>query len=112
MIYADYQYYQEVFKGSVIPSETDFDSKALKASAFVDKVTFGRAKDNGQMEEVKNAMCAVAEVMYQNDAHYGVSSENNDGYSVTFINNSTKEMRDLKRAAYLFLPANLIYRGC
>lgn len=113
MNYADYVYYRSKtdFGGNVIPSESDFDSVIGKASAYIDRITFGRSKENSDSEEVKKAACAVAEVMYRNESRYGISSENNDGYSVTYLNNSTKELRDQKRAAYLFLSDDLIYRG-
>lgn len=111
MNYADYAYYKTDFGGNIIPSETDFNGVIGKASAYVDRITFGRAKEKAESEEVKKAACAVAEVMCQNDSHYGISSENNDGYSITYLNNSAKEQRDRKRAAYLFLSDELIYRG-
>lgn len=111
MVYADFKFYKEVFKGIAISSETDFDSSIVKASAYIDRITFGRAKDNAGMDEVKMAACAVCEVISKNQRRYGISSENNDGFSVTFVNDSGKEAVDQKRAAYLFLPSELIYRG-
>ena len=111
MNYADFVYYRSDFGGKTISSETDFDSVIGKASAYIDRITFGRAKEKSDSEDVKKAACAVAEVMYRNESRYGISSENNDGYSVTYLNNSTKELRDQKRAAYLFLSDDLIYRG-
>lgn len=111
MNYADFVYYRSDFGGKTISSESDFNSVIGKASAYIDRITFGRAKEKSDSEEVKKAVCAVAEVMCQNNSHYGISSENNDGYSVTYLNNSTKELRDQKRAAYLFLSDDLIYRG-
>lgn len=111
MNYADFVYYRSDFGGRVISSESDFNSVIGKASAYIDRITFGRSKEKAETEEVKKAACAVCEVMYQNESRYGISSENNDGYSVTYLNNSTNEQKDQKRAACLFLSDELIYRG-
>lgn len=58
MAYADYEYYTDVFKGSVI-AEEDFDRDAERASEYIDYITTGRATPT---DEVKRACCAMAEI--------------------------------------------------
>lgn len=60
MIYADYTYYTEAYLGTAI-SEEEFPACALRASAFLDYYTQGRAEDNAGLPALKMACCAVAE---------------------------------------------------
>lgn len=62
--YADYLYYSTVFMGTAIPPD-DFPALAVKASAYIDYATMGRARKarEDDMEAVKMAACALAEVM-------------------------------------------------
>lgn len=105
--YADYAFYTEVYKGKL--DQEEFDRNIIKASAYVRRITFGRADQCADKEEVKCAACAVCE-MYAEDAkkrsaHKGmnVTSESTDGYSVSFaqeqLAGETVESL-LKRKAY------------
>lgn len=60
MVYADYEYYATTYFGQAI-SEADFPRLALRASAFLDYCTMGRAAQNAELDAVKMACCAVAE---------------------------------------------------
>lgn len=64
MAYADYLYYSTVFMGAAVPPE-EFPALAVKASAYIDYVTMRRAKtaQGDDLEAVKMATCALAEVM-------------------------------------------------
>lgn len=61
MTYADYAYYTGTFLGKAI-AEADFPGLALRASLFLDYATMGRAKKKADLDAVKMACCAVAEV--------------------------------------------------
>lgn len=85
-MYADYNYYENSFAGTLIPAE-DFPSIANKAERYINYVTMHRIVD--VTDSVKNAVCAAAEAVYEVQQHYanipkGIKSENTDGYSVTF----------------------------
>lgn len=60
MVYADYDYYSNVYLGTAISSD-DFQRFAMKASTFLDYATMGRAGKHSGMDAVKMACCAVAE---------------------------------------------------
>ena len=60
MIYADYEYYATVYLGNSIDA-ADFRRLALRASAFLDYYTQGKAAENPGLDEVKMACCALAE---------------------------------------------------
>lgn len=95
--YANYVYYKEKAHGTQIPEE-EFPKAALKASVFIKCVTHGRVSDSFESDypqyadEIRLATCAAAEIFYETDKrlreHGGreVQSENNDGYSVTYVN--------------------------
>ena len=60
MTYADYEYYTTTYLGTAI-QEDAFPRLALRASAFLDYCTLGRAAKHACMDAVKMACCAIAE---------------------------------------------------
>ena len=122
--YVDYEYYCDSYHGIDI-SGIEFDKIAMKASLFIREITFNRIALENITDDVKNAVCAVCEVRYQDEVmlnEYGgraVKSENNDGYSVSFVTEGTdgqtheEVLWDKMYAAarpYL-LHTGLLYRG-
>lgn len=91
--YVDYSYYAEEYGG--IFTEKEFNSQIVKACAHVRRITFGRADSNSDMEEVKLAVCAVCDLLCEDDnrrKQYGgrnIASENIDGYSVSYVQEQT-----------------------
>ena len=61
ILYADYEYYTTTYKGSL--SKEEFGKFIMKSSAYVRRITFGRADDNIEMEEVRLAACAVCDLI-------------------------------------------------
>lgn len=121
-LYADYEYYTSTYKGN-LPKE-EFEKSIMKASAYVRRITFGRADDNMELEEVKLATCAVCELLANDEKvrnkHSGraVTSENTDGYSVSYESGGNGETADdllckkMHNTAALFLdPTGLLYMG-
>lgn len=115
MITVDYTFYTGTYKGAL--SEADFNRQAVKASAYLDRVTFNRlagVTDTATLELAKLACCAAADAMLANEAG-GVASESNDGISVTYVEGSGPAKADGKRlreAVGLFLGGTgLLYRG-
>lgn len=60
MVYADYDYYSNVYLGTAISSD-DFPRLAMRASAFLDYATMGRVAKHADWDAVKLACCAVAD---------------------------------------------------
>lgn len=109
MRYADFEYYRDTFCGRQIASEEEFDSLEIRARAYVDKITFGRAK--AETEGVSNAVCACCEVIQSYSSHEGISSEDNDGYRVVYLQDTKLEEQRLYQTAMRYLPVCLLYRG-
>ena len=122
ILYADYEYYTTTYKGSL--SKEEFEKSIMKSSAYVRRITFGRADDNIEMEEVRLAACAVCDLIANDEKvrskHSGrvVTSEHTDGYSVSYESGGNGETTDdlLKRNIFdtllLYLePTRLLYMG-
>lgn len=122
ILYADYEYYTTTYKGSL--SKEEFEKSIMKSSAYVRRITFGLADDNIEMEEVRLAACAVCDLIANDEKvrskHSGrvVTSENTDGYSVSYESGGNGETTDdlLKRNIFdtllLYLePTGLLYMG-
>lgn len=60
MVYADYDYYINAYLGTSI-NDMDFPRLAMRASAFIDYATMGRAAKRSGLDAVKMACCALAE---------------------------------------------------
>lgn len=121
-LYADYEYYTSTYKGNLAKEE--FEKSIMKASAYVRRITFGRADDNMEMEEVKLAACSVCDLIANDEKvrskHSGraITSENTDGYSVSYESGGNGETADdllckkMYNTAALFLgPTGLLYMG-
>lgn len=121
----DYTYYRDTFGGRTVSGE-DFPRLVRKAGAYIQYLTGGRAADS-QLDAVKDAVCAVCDVYAteeekvktQKDTRE-VASENNDGYSVSYVTEGqagqTHEetiRQKAYQAAYPYLAfTGLLYRGC
>lgn len=112
--YVDYEYYKESFVGSKI-SKTAFPKYEARAEAHLHRITFGRVKSLLEIpDEVKKAICAMAEINYQEDKKtLGIRSENIDGYSVSYgdFTSETKNAELYSAAKDYLSDTGLLYRG-
>lgn len=116
MIPVDYSFYIGTFKGEA--AYADFDRLAVKASAYLDRLTFGRITDDlpaATLNRARLSLCAVVDALLLNERGGGIASETNDGISVTYVagvSGAKTEGCRLYEAAALFLgPTGLLYRG-
>lgn len=119
-MYADYDFYTNNYKGSVIPDAPSYDRFAVDASAFLDYVTHNHIKDLADeiMVKVKLAQCAIADVCYkqaQDDVANVVSSESVGNHSVTYaVSKASYKQRELEKysKAKIYLHGTgLLYGG-
>lgn len=78
-----YEYYKDSFGGSLIP-ENRWISLELKMSARLNQYTFNRMKEDNWPEQAKTALCEMCDCAYKYERRDGKTSENNDGYSVSY----------------------------
>lgn len=124
--YVNYEYYRESFLGNAIPEES-FDRIAKSASAFIREITFDRVSPDDIPEDVKDAVCAVCETVYQEEeriqksgSSQEVKSMSTDGESVSYITEGSdgKSRGDVmweKKyavARQYLIHTGLLYRGC
>lgn len=123
MAYADYTFYTTQYFGTAI-SESDFPALALRASAYIDRITFGRTAaiitaddDTTTINLIKMAMCNVAEEIqaYNAELETGyITSEAVGAHSVTYASGYTSSlsMNDrLAAAANVWLEGTYLLFG-
>lgn len=123
-MYATYEDYTGAYCGQSIPAE-DWLRLERKAAAYVDEITYGRLKHGHDPppKEVRLAVCAVAEIVQEEEAavkatrqNAGVKSFSNDGYSEALANASDVRKQyaaEKRKAAGIYLPLShpLRYAG-
>jgi hypothetical protein len=113
--YADRTFYTDTYKGSAIPDAV-FDYWATQASGRIDEVTFDRSTsaEGEDLEKIKMATCAVAEVMYKIETAGGIiTSEKVGSYSrtVKVPEKDSKKQRTYDAAKLYLGRTGLMYRG-
>lgn len=121
-LYTTYAYYISTYRGNL--TEEEFEKSIVQATAYVRRITFGRAEQNMDLDEVKLATCAICDLLANDEKarsqHSGrtVVSENTDGYSVTYESGGNGDTADdllnrkIYKTAELYLePTGLLYAG-
>jgi hypothetical protein len=123
-VYATYTDYIGTFLGTAIASE-DFDRLALRASVYIDQLTFNRAAaivtagtDTATIALIKMATCAMAEELNSIEvggSNSGIKSESIGANSVAYMDGSFATLSTigkLSQAASMYLASTgLLYRG-
>lgn len=123
-MYADYEYYLQEFCRGNEPKVNlaEWPKIAAAASREIDRLTFGRLQQGAEVtDDVKNAVCAVAEVLQKAEQAKSsipieVQSESVDGVSISYTDsgNLSKNCKEsILDAANLWLPRSnaLRYAG-
>lgn len=122
-IYCDFSYYSNTYHGKM--SEADFVRYAGPASAYLDRITFGRITGETCEDEIvgdliRRACCAVAENMLHDSqsAEGAIAMETVGSHSVSYRDRSKAEKdMGLYSSAALYLAdvsfngVKLMYRG-
>lgn len=121
-LYATYAYYISTYRGNL--TEEEFEKAIIPATAHVRRITFGRADQNMELDEVKLATCVICDLLANDEKvrsqHSGrtVVSENTNGYSVTYESGRDGDtvddilIRKIYRSAELYLESTgLLYMG-
>lgn len=134
MPYADFKYYQDIFKGILIADEAMFRTFSERASEFIDTITFDRLADeellNRYKIKIQKCCCALSELFFRrysadkllDTENMLETSETIGAYSVKFANPydyvkelslSDSDFRKILRSTALQYLGNtgLMYRG-
>jgi len=108
--YADYSFYKEQYCGITVP-EDEFTQYELKACAKVNSFINCELKDDELTDEVRFAVCEVADILYEGESRSGIEYERNDGYWVSYEESLRTDDR-IKSCVYTWLyRSGLLYRG-
>lgn len=114
MVYANYEYYAGIYGGTM--AVADFVRLARAASAQIDAMTFGRAArvtDEGTLEKLRDACCAVVDLLLAEERGGEVLSAENDGYRETYASSGKSFAQRRYDAVALYLSnTGLLYAGC
>lgn len=114
MIYADYTYYTDTYGGKAVSVE-DFPRLAAKASAYIDRLTFGRAADFPDDERLKRCCCELCESLLLTDGSGGMVKQSESvgswSYSLAGSSEGASETVMARAACRTWLPAEWLYRG-
>lgn len=101
----DYIFYVDSYGGEKV-SEKDWDRLSQISEQWLRHFTFDRIPDdwegNQWEKQAKNAVCQMAEIIQEEEKRIGKTSENTDGYSVSYDASVTENAR-LYKAAYIYL---------
>ena len=106
---ADLVFYNENYGGEGKIPASLFPLWARRAEAELDYITNRKIIEKDD-DTIRMCVCEMAEFLYNECQKDGISSENNDGFSVTYQNRDIKQ--ELMKIAKTYLGAtNLLYRG-
>lgn len=111
--YADYTFYTETYCGSAIP-EKDWTYASSRASALIDQMTGGRIPYLESVPDaIKNACCAVADQLWQDEQQGDKASETVGSHSISYQNRdaSQKKKRYYDAAKLYLMNSGLLYKG-
>nr|DAU00046.1 MAG TPA: Head Tail Connector Protein [Caudoviricetes sp.] len=107
MLYANYEYYTGVYGGEM--SEAEFKALSRKASAYIDMVTFKRARNYQGGDEVKEACCAIADELKKQSSN--VISESVGSWSRQYKIDEKGEKTLFDIASMYLALTGLLYAG-
>ena len=119
---ADYSFYTGEYYGKLLSSE-EFPEYATRADAWLSELTFGRYSSpdlsESQLQAVKMAECAVADLWYQlqteQASNPAISKETVGSHSVTYRTGTEAASgwaaKIYETAARYLLTTGLLYRG-
>lgn len=122
-MYVDFEYYSNEYGGD--SNEAVFKKAERWSEGYIRSLTSARGNIfQEERTDVKNAVCAVADdyaawLELRKSGEGNVKSENNDGYSVSYVTEKLDGETDeelLERKAYrtarrYLLPTGWLYRG-
>lgn len=100
-----YEFYTDNFGGASIP-ESAWMRLSIKAETKLKKYTFNRIKELDNV--MKCAICDMAEYIFDYESRKGKTSENTDGYSVSYDTSESYESKMYEIASDYLLNTGLM----
>ena len=115
--YTNYDFYQNTYKGNVIPDGNTFNRLVILASAYIKSITFNNINESNIINEVQYATCSVADVLYKQETidENNISSESVGPHSKSFgsarKSDKDREVEKYKNAKLYLAHTGLLYGG-
>ena len=106
---AEYPFYSGVYRGSL--SFENFDALVSGASGLLDEMTFGRLRGHPITDDIKMAVCAIVDKLFESQETRGISSEKIGNVSVTYSRAGTDSVPLSSVAKRYIKDKTLFYRG-
>lgn len=110
----DYSFYTDTYGGKRI-SKDDWKRIAQQAEKRLDSLTFGRCSVDWEGEtwcnQAKCAVCEMAELLAADEKRKGKTSENTDGYSVSYDTGKSIDSMLYDVARVYLANTGLMYAG-
>lgn len=114
--YADYSFYQNVYKGTM--PEAEFNILSIQATMKIKTNTFNRIDEENIQEEVKFCTCLIADKLKKMQKGEGKTTERLADWSVSYCD-SVENNRIIAQCiseclsnVYDSKGSALLYRGC
>ena len=106
----DLVFYNESYGGEGKIPASLFSLWEKRAEAMLMYISGGKIKGQENLECVRFCICEIAEFLYLQEKTAGISSENNDGYSVNYQERDIK--KEILKIAETYLGGtDFLYRG-
>ncbi|MCD7722695.1 MAG: hypothetical protein LUH82_01910 [Clostridiales bacterium] len=115
----DYDFYTDEYKGTIIPSETEFECLVVEAAVYVDNlIQTQQAREYLEYDRIllryNLAVCAAADVTYkQNEQNENILSESVGNHSISYGAKTTAELeaQKLSKVMTYLRGTGLLYGG-
>ncbi len=109
--FVTYEYYISNFCSSLAPllDAENFDLYIKKAVVFLESIT-NKGIDASD-ENIKNAICAIADKLFLGESKGNIKSESADGYSVTFKDGESLRQGLFEIALMYLGKSDMLYSG-
>lgn len=91
-------------------SAENFEVYKSRARSFLEGVCLSPEQE-GFKQEICNAVCAIAEKLYERHRQGNIKNENIDGYSVTYTESGNARAELLEIAALYLGKSGMLYAG-
>ena len=105
----EFEFYEKEYGGTL--PKTDFERLRIRARAYLASITLGkaqRAMPESIRYQVNMAVCALVDVIHKQETGGDVTSESNDGISISY---ASKVQQTEQRQLYEAASAHLAWTG-
>lgn len=108
-MYADFEFYAIEYDPNTGFTKEDINTYLVRANMYLEELFLRPPKEIDN--KIKYAACEIADMYYENAMYSNISSENNDGYSVSIDKRYSVNRKAYFIACRYLANTGLLYRG-